>query len=1072
MKAMTARVGHVMILASAGSGKTYQLTNRFVRLLALGARPERIVALTFTRKAAGEFFDEILNKLARAAANPAAAERLAREIGTPGLRAEDFLQLLRDVADAMHLLRLGTLDGFFARIARNFPLELGLTGEFEILQEHAARQERARVLQRMFERSGELDDTQKEFIEAFKRATFGADEKRLVAQLDQFIDRHQDVFLAAPEPDRWGEAGRIWPEGSPWTLPADGIAGAVEALRGALARRELSEGQKLRWEDFLSALPEWVPGAPLPGPVEYILKNALAVWDELNAGRAVITIDRRKLEFGPDESAALVRIVKYLVGSELLRRLEMTRGIHAVLKGYETVYHDAVRRAGKLTFADVQRLLLPEKGGGRVLSRDTEENRLFIDFRMDAQIDHWLLDEFQDTSHGQWSVLRNLIDEAVQDPTGVRSFFYVGDVKQSIFAWREGDPRLFREIFDHYNRAQEGVIAEEHLVESRRSGPPVIAMVNQVFGAQAALAELFPGEASASWSREWRDHRSAMTQLGGHAALLHAEDEGQRFALALRLLDEIRPLERGLTCALLVQKNETATRLAEYLRSEGGLPAVAESDLHVCTDNPLGAALLALVKAAAYPDDTLAHGHLAMTPLAPLLRENGLDGPEALTRHVLGQIHGEGFEPTLNFWLQQLEPQLATDDRFNRERARQLTAAAALFDATGSREVGEFIQFMERHTVREADAAAVVQVMTIHKSKGLGFDVVLLPDLEGTKLDALREGKLAVRRSDDRTVEWVLDLPGKLFAERDPQLAAHIRAAEATECYEKLSLLYVAMTRAKRAMYLLTKPPGKSTSRNFPRLLAETLGEKEESIRVGKITASGSFAAGDPDWHQAIRVPETTAPTKEDKLERWEAAAGRRTRRLISRRPSAEKIGTVDAAGLFSLEGRSGADFGAAVHALFAEIEWAEGNGKKEIVAAWQARDGKTASVAEAAACLTASALAEIWSRLTAATRTEVWRERPFEMVLEGAWVTGVFDRVIIESQANGRPIRARVIDFKTDRLIDADADERAIRRHAPQLNLYRRAVAILTGLPVSAVTCELVLTGGPRRVTVPPDEK
>ena len=51
--------GHVMILASAGSGKTYALTNRYVRLLALGAKPERIAALTFTRKAAGEFFDEI-----------------------------------------------------------------------------------------------------------------------------------------------------------------------------------------------------------------------------------------------------------------------------------------------------------------------------------------------------------------------------------------------------------------------------------------------------------------------------------------------------------------------------------------------------------------------------------------------------------------------------------------------------------------------------------------------------------------------------------------------------------------------------------------------------------------------------------------------------------------------------------------------------------------------------------------------------------------------------------------------------------------------------------------------------
>ena len=137
---MTA-IGHVMILASAGSGKTYALTNRFVRLLALGAKPERIVALTFTRKAAGEFFDEILNKLARAARDPVYAAQLAGEIGLSesssagfqpakegagrleaGATSADFLKMLRGVADAMHRLRLGTFDGFFARIARNFPL--------------------------------------------------------------------------------------------------------------------------------------------------------------------------------------------------------------------------------------------------------------------------------------------------------------------------------------------------------------------------------------------------------------------------------------------------------------------------------------------------------------------------------------------------------------------------------------------------------------------------------------------------------------------------------------------------------------------------------------------------------------------------------------------------------------------------------------------------------------------------------------------------------------------------------------------------------------------------------------
>ena len=75
------RIPNTMIRASAGSGKTYQLTNRFIRLLLNGQAPERIIALTFTRKAAGEFFESILTKLAEAASEPEEAKRLAKGIG-------------------------------------------------------------------------------------------------------------------------------------------------------------------------------------------------------------------------------------------------------------------------------------------------------------------------------------------------------------------------------------------------------------------------------------------------------------------------------------------------------------------------------------------------------------------------------------------------------------------------------------------------------------------------------------------------------------------------------------------------------------------------------------------------------------------------------------------------------------------------------------------------------------------------------------------------------------------------------------------------------------------------------
>ena len=270
--------GHVMILASAGSGKTYALTNRFVQLLAAGAAPERIVALTFTRKAAGEFFDEILHKLAQAAGNEASAHALAVAIETPRLGSADFRQMLRAVVEAMPRLNLGTLDGFFARIVRSFPLELGLGGDFTLLQESAVRREQRRVQQQLFAANGELSAAQRAFIEAYKRATFGADEKQLTRQLDGWLHHYAEVFLEVPTAARWGGSSQIWPQGSDLMAPAGERGAVVKQLRAVLPWTALNDGQRIRLEDFLAELVAWLPGAPLASPLEYLLKNALEVW--------------------------------------------------------------------------------------------------------------------------------------------------------------------------------------------------------------------------------------------------------------------------------------------------------------------------------------------------------------------------------------------------------------------------------------------------------------------------------------------------------------------------------------------------------------------------------------------------------------------------------------------------------------------------------------------------------------------------------------------------------------------------------------------------------------------------
>lgn len=1057
-------LGHIMILASAGSGKTYALTNRFVELLARGAAPERIVALTFTRKAAGEFFDEILHKLAGGARGGAAAAQLARDIGAPHLGGADFLRLLRAVTEAMPRLRLGTLDSFFARIAQVFPFELGLAGEFEILEEHAARLERQRVLRRMFTRAGELNAAQQEFIEAFKRATFGAEEKKLGARLDGFLDEHQERFLDARDEAYWGEPDRIWPRGNDWFAEVN-LPDARRVLGEWVAGAPIAEKQRGRWMAFLAAVEAWSPGIVPPRELVYLLEKAVESWPALTAGNAVLEFDRKQQEPSAEACRALADVTRHIIGAELRRRLATTRGIHAVLRGYDAVYHDAVRRAGKLTFGDVQRLLLPGGAAGPLSGTAQAEGRLYVDFRLDGGIDHWLLDEFQDTSFGQWSVLRNLIDEVVQDTSGTRSFFCVGDVKQAIFTWREGDPRLFREIFEHYSAAAPGAIEQRYLVDSWRSGPPIIELVNTIFGDAAAIAELFPGAAAEAWSREWRAHVSAVPQRTGQAAVLLCLDEPERWARLVALLQEIQPLERGLSCALLVRDNATATELADYVRRETGMPAVAESDLKVCADNPLGAALLALAFAAAHPGDSMAWEHVQMTPLGAVLAAEGVTTREAATQRFLGQVHADGFESTTAWWVQRLEARWDRVDEFTRGRACQFIAAAARYDRTGSRNVAEFVQFMERHVVRDAESAAAIRVMTIHKAKGLGFDVVLLPDLQGKRLDE-RRGGLAVQKAPDRTVEWVLELPTKLCYEADDVLSRHVRSAEAEACYEALSLLYVALTRAKRVVYALVEPVGKSVSRNYPKLLAATLGAEPHDVRIGGLSLPGLWADGDPTWHRSLAAPVASPQSTVTRLGPLAGASALPVVRREARRPSGEAVWRMPAMPLFALERNFGVEFGSDVHRLLAEVEWAEKTADGEYRRTWRTRGTPDDVVMEALACVEAPELGPVWAAPEG--RAEVWRERAFEAILGGAWITGVFDRVVIRRDPAGRVLTATVFDFKTDRVFEAAELSAATLRHSAQLNLYRQVAAVLLGLPACAVGAELVFTR--RRLRVPVD--
>lgn len=1087
-----------MILASAGSGKTWQLTNRFIALMGQQllagqeVTPERIVAVTFTRKAAGEFFDSILVKLAKASSDQKFAMSLAGDesidpevVNDPlrpimsQLTQADFRQLLRCFITRMPRLFLGTLDSFFSAILRSFPAEFGLAGDFELLSGHQGRVERERVYRLVFQRTlpelksrTESLSAQKDFLEAFRRATFGKEEANIRTVLDQFVENQHGILLHAAGRELWGDAGTIWPNGCLWLTEKLDLDKAFQHLFRLLESNDVSEKAWDFWREFQEQALTHIPGSTMPKRVKFFMERALECWSDIQSKNCIITVNRQKQKITGRSCDALRDIITHLVGAEIEVRLERTQGAWQVLSLFENIWSQQVRRRGRLTFQDMELIL-----AGHEFTNDLPrpmlsqvpgvEERLRIDYRLDARYDHWLLDEFQDTNYTQWSVIENLIDEAVQDTSDERTLFQVGDVKQAIYAWRGGDTRLFEDISKRYNSGVETRIHKRPLNVSWRSGHDVISLVNRIFGDNAALAEMeLPQQARERWP--WQDHQVAGIHqtMPGYAAMLHPVpaagekvQEEDRFALVAGLLEEIQPIIHGLSCAILVQSNRTARSLVDYLRahSPSRIPVMCESEIAVATDNPVTLALLSLMRCAAHPADSLTWQHLMMTPFREVFESIGMNLGR-LAAEVLRQIFDDGFEISLRHWLHLLVKNGITLDAFSQRRTEDFALAARLFDQSGSRDIDEFLLYAESYTTREADTRHAVQVMTVHKSKGLTFDCVLLPDLEGESMTTVRRG-IGVKHGEKRLVEWVMDLPPGDIVRADSVLSGYHNDLEAEAAYEELCKFYVALTRAKHANYLIATPRSeRSTSNNFIKLLSLTLGDETEPVMesFGGIAAEIIYQSKTPTtdrrWFESlpVKAPETLPEPESITI----MAEGRL--RPQRRTPSGSETSRVTAKQLFSRSGRSARSYGTLVHAFFEQILWLDEMSASTLPELWAAvpcldESARIKALEEVHRCLAAPTIVHALSRPS--SNAECWREKRFEILLNQEWLSGTFDRVVIESE------RATIQDFKTDKVESGEALANRVAGYTPQLHTYREVLSRMTGLPTSAIRCQLLFT-------------
>ena len=160
---------HQAISASAGSGKTFQLAHRYIRLLAADIEPDSIVALTFSRKAAGEIFDSIVTYLCEAAEDAETSALTSSRINSPAIPPEGYIRMLKKLVRVLHRLHVGTLDSFIVGILRSFPFELGIPPGITLMESGGADATmlQQRILSSLFRGDNSSSDSQQNLLSAF-----------------------------------------------------------------------------------------------------------------------------------------------------------------------------------------------------------------------------------------------------------------------------------------------------------------------------------------------------------------------------------------------------------------------------------------------------------------------------------------------------------------------------------------------------------------------------------------------------------------------------------------------------------------------------------------------------------------------------------------------------------------------------------------------------------------------------------------------------------------------------------------------------------------------------------------
>lgn len=864
-----------IVQAPAGSGKTELLTRRVLTLLCQVNEPEEILAITFTRKAASEMRQRVIETLedaSRPSATSDAYELEGRALATAVLERDKQLnwQLIRNP----QRLNLRTIDSLATQLAHRLPVTSTLgapTGTVEnanaLYLEAAQRfiEGNLESLNLVILHVGNKLDKAQSLLsdllarrDQWQRHVYGAgkDHEQLRVVLEGMLaelveSRLQNLCQKMPA-GLDGQLVRCLNKAAEYTLAlADGDFSELSWEMQLWHSMEFCPGDDIsdlvRWESICLGVLKTdhklrkALNVTLGFPAQGVAKKLGVSKEELEAHKAAMLQVLAEIEQAPEFLDALVEVRK-------LPDPQYKEEQWALLSQLLTVLPDLLLEL-QLVFAEHAAVDFAEISARASLAMGTEEAPTDLALSMDLALKHMLVDEFQDTSQTQFKLFEQLLRQWIEGDG--RTFFAVGDPMQSIYRFREGDVALFTRV------QQCGIgpvkVSPLTLSVNFRSSPVVTHWVNDTF------SKVFPEQADADIGAVTYSASTAYWDYSGSVSihpLLDVEKQSEAAKVAALCASAIEN-DPEHSVAILVRSRTQAAEIFVALRERD--LAYESVDMDLIGDRAVVRDLITLVLSLRYPHDRLHWLALLRAPFAGLtledlhtLMDEAGSGASVIERlrdpELVASLSVDGqqrlkrvlaiLEPALkramrsrlmpwveSVWLQMGGPSVCEND-MDRDVASR--AIRLLYQMDRRNELWHKSTIDAALAGLYANASttdnAQIQVMTLHKSKGLEFDTVILPALDrrargdSTQLLQWFESTL---QGEPRLLLAPFEQAGIHANRRDRLNKLVQRAGQRCDEQEKLRLLYVACTRAKHHLHLVARaaagkegeiknPPGSS----------------------------------------------------------------------------------------------------------------------------------------------------------------------------------------------------------------------------------------------------------------------